>query len=119
MIYGSALIAFCMITGTIIGDLLGKLIGIDSNIGGVGFSMLILIILTNYVFPDNKMKENTKKGLLFWQGMYIPVTVAMAASQNAVQAVTGGPVAILAGLGAVMLGFIALPLLGKIGGKYE
>ena len=47
IIYGVALLAFCFLTGNYIGDILGALLGVKANVGGVGFAMLLLIILTN------------------------------------------------------------------------
>ncbi len=45
-IYGAAVISCCMFLGNFIGDILGKLMGVDSNVGGVGFAMLFLILVT-------------------------------------------------------------------------
>ena len=45
VIYGVALLAGCMLAGTFIGELIGVLIGIDANVGGVGISMLLLILV--------------------------------------------------------------------------
>ena len=45
MIYGTAVLAGCLIAGMIVGDVLGTLLGVDSNVGGVGFAMLLLIVL--------------------------------------------------------------------------
>ena len=50
----------------------------------------------------------------FWSAMYIPVVVAMAAKQNVIAAISGGPVAILAGFCAVVLSFIMIPLISKL-----
>ena len=36
VIYGVALLSFCMLTGVFLGDLLGRLIGVQANGGGVG-----------------------------------------------------------------------------------
>ena len=44
VIYGVALLAFCYITGVYIGDVLGAVLGVKANVGGVGFAMLLLII---------------------------------------------------------------------------
>ncbi|SVD70720.1 uncharacterized protein METZ01_LOCUS423574, partial [marine metagenome] len=35
VIYGVALLAFCFISGLFLGELLGRLIGIEANLGGV------------------------------------------------------------------------------------
>lgn len=49
--------------------------------------------------------------------MYIPIVVAMAAQQNVVAAVSGGPVAVLAGTLAVVVSFALVPLISRIGPK--
>ena len=48
IIYGVGLLAACMLIGVYAGDLIGALLGIDANIGGVGIAMLILILVSNY-----------------------------------------------------------------------
>ncbi len=47
VIYGVALLSFCMLAGIFIGEMIGKAIGIDANVGGVGIAMLMLIIFSN------------------------------------------------------------------------
>ena len=47
MIYGVALLAGCMFIGSFIGNILGILTGLNSDIGGVGFAMLLLLFVTN------------------------------------------------------------------------
>ena len=42
-IYGVALLAICTLVGVFIGDLLGSLLGVKSNVGGVGIAMMLLI----------------------------------------------------------------------------
>ena len=49
VIYGVALLSFCMLLGVILGELLGRLFGIDANIGGIGIAMLLLIFLSDYL----------------------------------------------------------------------
>lgn len=36
IIYGVALLAICMLAGVILGDMLGVLLGVKSNVGGWG-----------------------------------------------------------------------------------
>ncbi|MFW8172007.1 malonate transporter subunit MadL, partial [Klebsiella pneumoniae] len=43
IIYGLMLMGLCMFAGLIVGDLLGLLLGISANIGGVGFAMLFSV----------------------------------------------------------------------------
>jgi malonate transporter MadL subunit len=47
IIYGVALLAFCMLVGVFVGDILGELIGAEANVGGVGIAMLLLIVLSS------------------------------------------------------------------------
>ena len=44
MIYGVALLAGCMFVGSFIGNLLGVWTGLGSDIGGVGFAMILLVV---------------------------------------------------------------------------
>ncbi|HNR03216.1 MAG TPA: malonate transporter subunit MadL [Bacillota bacterium] len=118
-IYGAAIIAGCMFVGSFIGDALGGLMGIDANVGGVGFSMLFLILITGSDLFGKKSSAATSEGLEYWQSMYIPVVAAMTASQNVVQAVSGGVMAVLAGLIAVAVGFALLPVLNNMFKSYE
>lgn len=115
VIYGIALLSVCMFIGTYVGDMLGKVLGVDANVGGVGFAMLLLIIGSDYLLKKNMLSEKAKSGIAFWSMMYIPVVVAMAARQDVVAAVKGGPMAILAGIVAVSASFLLIPLLSKIG----
>ncbi len=43
IIYGVALLAICTLAGVIMGDMLGALLGVKSNVGGVGIAMILLI----------------------------------------------------------------------------
>ncbi|WP_232825159.1 MULTISPECIES: malonate transporter subunit MadL [Salinicola] len=116
VIYGVALLAGCMLVGLIIGDVLGQLLGISANLGGVGIAMLLLIFVTGYLKDRGKLPEATESGINFWNAMYIPIVVAMAASQNVAAAFSGGLVAIVAGVLAVALGLALVPVLtGKKG----
>ena len=114
VVYGVALLSACMLVGVYVGDLLGELIGVQANVGGVGIAMLLLIFLTNLKRQDWKLGTPSESGIHFWSAMYIPIVVAMAARQNVVAAVSSGWLAILAGVAAVAVSFALLPLLSKI-----
>lgn len=118
-IYGVALLSSCMFVGVLIGDILGKLVGINSNIGGVGFAMLFLILISDKLLTENKLSKKAQDGIGFWSAMYIPIVVAMTASQNVVSAVSGGAMAILAGVVSVIVAFAFVPLLSKMGKPAE
>ena len=115
IIYGVALLAFCFLLGKIIGGLLGNLIGIDGDVGGVGFAMLILMVINLYLKNKGWLKEQTNQGILFWSFMYLPIIVAMAATQNVKAAISGGPIAILVGAVITITGFFLVPVISKIG----
>lgn len=103
IIYGVALLAICTLAGVIIGDFLGVLLGVKSNVGGVGIAMILLICARLYMHRHGGMTKECEFGVGFWGAMYIPVVVAMAAQQNVVTALHGGPVALLAAIGSVLL----------------
>ena len=119
IIYGTAVLAGCLIAGMIVGDLLGVLLGVESNVGGVGFAMLLLIVLSDWMRRNGHLPPLSEQGVLYWSAMYIPIVVAMAATQNVVAAVTGGPVALLAGAGATLACWALVPAVARIGGVAE
>ena len=47
MIYSLVTLSLCMIVGKYIGLLLGTLVGIDADVGGVGFAIILLVLVTN------------------------------------------------------------------------
>jgi len=102
IIYGVALLAVCTLAGVIVGDFLGVLLGVKSNVGGVGIAMILLICARLYMHKRGGLSKECELGVGFWGAMYIPVVVAMAAQQNVVTALHGGPVAVLAAIGAVL-----------------
>jgi len=101
IIYGTALLAICHLLGIFLGDELGKLLGVKTNVGGVGIAMLLLIFARIALARRQWMPQLTEAGVEYWGAMYIPVVVAMAAQQDMVAALRGGPVAVLSALGAV------------------
>lgn len=114
VIYGVAILSFCFIIGQLVGELLGRLLHIDGNVGGVGFAMLLLILVNQYMDKKKWFSPEMDKGIMFWNQMFIPAIVAMSASQNVVLAVTGGLVALLAGVLAVGVCFSLIPLFSKV-----
>ena len=114
VIYGVALLSFCMLVGIFIGEMIGKAIGIDANVGGVGIAMLMLIIFSNSTSKRYQLSSITESGVNFWSAMYIPIVVAMAAKQNVIAALSSGWMAIIAGILAVIVSFLMIPLLAKI-----
>ena len=114
-IYGVALLAFCFLLGKLIGNYLGVLIGLKSDVGGVGFAMLLLMLSYSYFKKKGLVKEMTAQGILFWSSMYLPIIVAMASTQNVKAAISQGPIAGVIGIVVTITGFLMVPLISKIG----
>jgi len=114
VIYGVALLSFCMLIGIFVGDLIGALIGAQANVGGVGIAMLLLILLSNLSRHEFRLSAPTETGVNFWSAMYIPIVVAMAARQDVLAAISSGWMAVLAGVVAVAVSFACIPLLGRV-----
>ncbi|MFM7097605.1 MAG: malonate transporter subunit MadL [Gemmataceae bacterium] len=115
IIYGTALLSTCLLLGLTLGKFLGSLAGIEADIGGVGISMLLLIASCAFLQQKGYMKPPTEAGIAFWGSIYIPIVVAMAASQNVLAAVNGGIVAILAGASTVAASFAIVGIFIRIG----
>ncbi|MFV3406502.1 MULTISPECIES: malonate transporter subunit MadL [Pseudomonas] len=113
IIYGVALLAVCTLAGVIVGDFLGVLLGVKSNVGGVGIAMILLICARLYMHRKGGMSKECEFGVGFWGAMYIPVVVAMAAQQNVVTALHGGPVALLGAVGAVLVCGLTIALISR------
>ncbi|MCM3790516.1 malonate transporter subunit MadL [Domibacillus sp. 8LH] len=113
VIFGVALLAICMLTGLFFGEMLGVLLGIDANVGGVGLAMLMLVLIVDYLKKRGKLSQPAQEGLGFWSAMYIPIVIAMSANQNVAAALDGGPLAVVAGVAAVVISWMLVPLLSK------
>lgn len=114
-IYGVALLALCSLVGLVVGEALGFLLGVKANVGGVGFAMILLISLTDWMRRRGHFQPLSASGVIFWSGMYLPIVIAMAAQQNVLGAVKGGPLAFLAGASGVVLSFALIPVIARIG----
>jgi malonate transporter MadL subunit len=103
IIYGTALLAVCHLLGIVLGDLLGAKLGMKTNVGGVGIAMLLLIVARVYLHRWGRLCPMSESGVNYWGAIYIPVVVAMAMQQDVVAALRGGPVAVLAAVGSVIV----------------
>lgn len=117
MIYGVALLAGCSFLGSFIGNLLGLLTGVDGDVGGVGFAMVLLLLATNSKKLSFLMPKGAEDGIKFWSEMFIPVIIAMAASQNVYKALSGGWMALIAGLATVVIALLLIPVFNKFTSK--
>ena len=122
MIAGGALSALHLLVAVtpplfnwLVGDLLGVVIGVQANVGGVGIAMILLLVLSNLGDRTAALSPITEKGIGFWSAMYIPIVVAMAARQNVAAALSGGWMAIIAGVAAVAASFALIPVLARVG----
>ena len=113
MIYSLVTLALCMLLGKYIGTCFGALVGINADVGGVGFAILLLLFVNNCKWFPFAKKQDFTQGMNFWKKMYIPVVVAMAASQNVFRMLTSGMVAIVGGIASVAFPFLLLYILHK------
>ena len=113
-IYGVALLSACMFFGVWFGTALGALLGLQSDVGGVGFAMLFLMLASEYGEKKGLLKGGPESGIKFWGAMYIPIVVAMAMNQNVLAALKGGPCAILAGFAGCAVMFPLIKPLSRL-----
>lgn len=116
VIYGVLLLAICYFAGLFVGEVMGRFVGLNANVGGVGFAMLFLLLMCSYseTVKTSLKNERLCSGLKFWQNMYIPVVIAMSASQDVVKAVRSGWLAILCGVTLTVLSLCLIPLVSRI-----
>ena len=111
VIYGVLLLSLCYFAGLFVGEVMGRLVGLNANVGGVGFAMLCSYSET---VKNGLRNERFSDGLKFWQNMYIPVVIAMSASQDVVKAVRSGWLAIICGVPLTVLSLCLIPLVSRI-----
>lgn len=119
MISGVALLAICTLLGVFLGDVLGRVLGVQANVGGVGIAMMILIAARFWLKKRSLLSRGVILGVEFWGALYIPIVVAMAASQNVVAAVEGGPLVVVAAVSAIIVCFGSVALIGKMSSTTE
>ena len=118
-ISGVALLAFCTLLGAWLGDLLGAALHVKANVGGVGLAMIMLIGARIWLVRRGLLNSGVKLGVQFWAALYIPIVVAMAATQNVVAAVESGPMVAAAAIGSVVVCFAAVALISRLSGPVE
>ncbi len=118
-ISGVALLALCTLLGAFLGDLLGHVLGVKTNVGGVGIGMILLIAARYWLSRYRRLSVPAKSGVQFWGALYIPIVVAMAANQNVVAAVKSGPMVLVAAAATVAVCFAAVALISRLAGPTE
>ena len=114
VMFGTALLAVCYLLGIVAGDALGILIGVKANVGGVGFAMILLIACLHFAHKRGVMTTGTERGVTFWAALYIPVVVAMSATQNVVVAFKSGIVAVLGAAGSVVVCACMIAVINRV-----
>ncbi len=110
-LYGVAILAACFLVGRALGEQLGVLVGIDANVGGVGFAMLLLIFALQALRKYDSRYMQSETGVTFWSELYIPVIVAMSSVQNVQGAISGGIAALVVGILPTACCFFLVPLI--------
>jgi malonate transporter MadL subunit len=118
-VFGVALLAICTLIGVFVGDLLGVVLHVKANVGGVGIAMMLLIAARIWLTRRQELSHGVKLGVEFWATMYIPIVVAMAAQQNVVAAVRGGPIVLIAGVGSILVCFACVAIISRVGQRRQ
>ena len=114
-VYGFGLIGTFMFLGCFLGNLLGNALGLGSDVGGVGFSMVFLILFQLWLEKKGKtLHKATEGGIQFLSALYIPVVVAMSMNQDVFSALAHGLVPVLSGALAVVISLLAIPLIHRL-----
>jgi len=111
MIKGLAVLSFSFLLGMWCGQLLGAWLAINTNVGGVGFAMIFLLLSKEFLSRKGWWNGELEFGIEFWNKLYIPVVIAMAASLNVKSALSSGWLAIIAGILPVLLAFWVFKML--------
>lgn len=114
-IYGTSLLSLCLLVGLSLGRIIGRMVGLDADVGGVGIAMILLILCCDWMRHRGLLKPPTEGGITFWGQIYVPIVVAMAASQNVLGALSGGTMAIMAGVLGVVVCFVLVGVFVRLG----
>ncbi|MBO5929720.1 MAG: malonate transporter subunit MadL, partial [Clostridia bacterium] len=77
------------------------------------------MLITNSKKISEKLPKGYEKGINFWKEMFIPIVIAMSASQNVFGAISGGILAIFAGIISVLIAFLMLVILNGFASKND
>lgn len=113
LVYGTAILAACHLLGVYFGNLLGVLLGVQANVGGVAITMMLLILSKEFLKKRNLLAKDIQMGILYWSGMYVPIVVAMAAGQDVVAALSGGLVGVVVSIFSLIFTVWTIRILNK------
>ncbi len=114
IIYGTALLALCHLLGIFLGDLLGQALGVRPTSAAWASRCCCSSRRASTCNRKGILPKLTELGVEYWGAMYIPVVVAMAAQQDMVSALRGGPVALLSALAAVAVCAVVISLINRM-----
>lgn len=117
IIYGLMLMGLCMFMRSDGWRSIRRFTGDLSQYWWHRFCHAFLVVSSQKLIEKGLLSKPAEQGVGFWSAMYIPIVVAMSANQNVIAALKGGPMAVIAGLGAVFIGFLLIKPLSKIGSK--
>jgi malonate transporter MadL subunit len=75
---------------------------------------MLLIAAQHGLRQRGLLRPESERGITLWAALYIPVVVAMAATQNVLVAFKSGPVALLAAGGSVLLCACVIALINRV-----
>lgn len=119
LIYGTAILAFSLIVGDYVGNLIGVGLGVKANIGGVAVAMILLISAKEYLAKKGALPQSTQLGVMYWAGIYIPIVVAMSAGQNVMAALSGGLAGIIVSITILIGTAFVIRWLNNLSGDYD
>ena len=114
IIYGTALLAFCHLAGLFLGDLLGSAIGVKTNVGGVGIAMLLLICLRLWLHRRGWLPKRPRPASVSGARCTFPSSSRWPRTRTS-SPLKGGPVALLAAVGAVAICACCIAVLVRTG----
>ena len=82
-------------------------------------AMLLLIISRIYLHRSGRLCTTSESGVNYWGAIYIPVVVAMAMQQNVVAALKGGPMALIAAVGTVIVCGLFVAFINRMEAEVE
>lgn len=119
IIYGTALLAVSYLLGVFLGGLLGKILGVEANIGGVAIAMILLIVGKELL--AKKAISLSLPSLVFYTGQ-VCISLSLLLwlqGQNVVAALSGGMVAAVVSVIALTATVFVVRWLNSMDNDYD